>query len=76
MGKLIFWLVIVFVVLFGLRLINTGKARRRARDDHKATTPAETMVRCGKCGVFLPLDDARPVAEGYVCSDPGCAQRR
>jgi hypothetical protein len=76
MGKVIFWLVVVFVVLFGLRLINTSKARRRARDDEKTGRPAETMVRCGKCGVFLPLGDARPVADGYVCSDPACGKRR
>ena len=76
MGKLIFWVVIVFVVMFGLRLINTSKAKRRARDDNKTGTPAETMVRCDNCGVFLPLGDARPVSDGYVCGDPGCAKRR
>jgi hypothetical protein len=76
MGKLIFWLFVVFGVLFGLRLINTGKAKRRASDANKTGIPAETMVRCGKCGVFLPLGDARPVADGYLCSDPECIKRR
>ena len=80
MGKVIFWIVVVFAVLFGLRLMNAGKAKRRAReagDTAKTTrTPGETMVRCETCGVFLPQGDARPVAGGYVCGEPGCVARR
>ena len=79
MGKIIFWIVVVFVVLFALRLFNTSKAKRRDREsrtDENAAGPAETMVRCDKCGVFLPMRDARPVAEGYVCRNPGCGERR
>ena len=80
MGKFIFWIVVVFVVLFGLRLLNAGKDKRRAREAgeaaQKADTPAEAMVRCGACGIFLPQSEARPVAGGYVCGDPGCAARR
>ena len=79
MGKVIFWIVVVFVVLFVLRLVNTGKAKRRERESADAGNvagPAETMVRCDKCGVFLPMGDARPVANGYVCGSPGCSGRR
>jgi uncharacterized protein len=80
MGKVIFWIVVVFVVLFALRLVNANKAKRRARgasdDEKKAAPPAETMVRCASCGVFLPQGDARPVAGGYVCGEPGCVARR
>jgi len=79
MGKLIFWIVVVFVALFALRLVNVGKAKRRARDadaGKRAAKPDESMVRCEKCGVFLPQGDARPVAGGYVCGDPACATRR
>ena len=80
MGKLIFWIVVVFIVLFALRLVNVSKAKRRggaAGDDtKKAGTPAETMVRCASCGVFLPQGDARPVAGGFVCGEPGCVGRR
>jgi hypothetical protein len=79
-GKIIFWIVVVFVVLFGLRLMNAAKGNRRARDTvsgaKKSGAPAETMVKCDNCGVFLPRGDARPVAGGYVCGDPGCAARR
>ena len=80
MGKFIFWIVVVFVVLLGLRLLNVANAKRRAgksgEGEKKAGTPGETMVRCANCGVFLPQGDARPVAGGYVCGDPGCAARR
>ena len=30
MSKIIFWLVVVFAILLGLRLLNTAKARKRA----------------------------------------------
>jgi len=80
MGKLIFWIVVVFVVLFALRLVNVNKAKRRDRaageDAKKPGAPAETMVRCATCGVFLPQGDARPVAGGFVCGEPGCVARR
>ena len=81
MGKIIFWIVVVFVVLFALRLVNVGKAKRRARDARRRARSAgkprpKPMVRCGNCGVFLPQGDARPVAGGYRLRRPGCAARR
>ena len=78
MGKIIFWIVVVFVVLFVLRLVNIAKSRRaeggreRAADERK---PAGAMVRCTQCGIFLPKADAVPSAQGFRCGDPDCAQR-
>jgi uncharacterized protein len=78
MGKVIFWIVLVFVVLFGLRLYNVAKARRRADPTARAAPPktpaAEPMVRCAHCGVFLPRAEALPAPDGFRCSDPKCAQ--
>lgn len=80
MGKVIFWIVVVFAVLFGLRLLNAGKAKRRARDADRAEetgrAKGEAMVRCTRCGVFVPQADALPAPGGYVCGDPGCRVRR
>ncbi|MBK9114298.1 MAG: hypothetical protein IPM22_01310 [Betaproteobacteria bacterium] len=77
MGKIVFWIVVVFVVLFALRLWNSAKARRReAGEAGTAPDPAapQAMVRCAQCGVFLPKADALPAPGGYRCSDPKCAQ--
>jgi hypothetical protein len=77
MGKIVFWLVVVFVVLFALRLLNGAKAR--ARDARKAKgpgAPPAAMVRCVECGVFLPQADARPVPTGFHCDTVNCAQHR
>jgi len=78
MGKVIFWIVLVFGVLFGLRLVNAAKARRRAdaaRRGAPAESPAaEPMVRCARCGVYLPRADAKPVAGGFHCGDAKCTQ--
>jgi len=77
-GKIIVWIVVVFVILFVLRLINAGKARRTA--DRRAQAAAEktaaaAMVRCAECGVFLPKADALPSPKGFRCGDAACARR-
>ena len=80
MGKVIFWIVLVFAVLFGLRLYNAAKARRRAdlaRQGEVPKTPAaEAMVRCARCGVYLPRADATQVKGGFQCGDAKCVQLR
>lgn len=75
MSKLIFWLVVVFGVLFLLRMINVAKARRRSRTTAKQGKPPELMVRCAGCGVYLPAPEARQTPAGYRCNDPKCAGR-
>ena len=78
MGKVIFWIVLIFAVLFGLRLYNAAKARRRANPAPKDAAPkspaAEAMVRCTRCGVYLPRADATAVSGGYQCDDAKCAK--
>jgi len=77
MAKIVLWIVVVFAALFGLRLFNAAKAKHRADLARRSgTPPAEPMVRCVRCGVFLPQADAKPATGGYRCGDAGCAQRR
>ncbi len=78
MGKVVFWIVVVFVVLLGLRIANVAGAKRRARESGTPppAPPADTMVRCANCGVYLPRADALPSGDGYLCGDPGCSPRR
>ena len=79
MGKVVFWIVVFFVILFALRLLNVAKAKRRQAkppEDRKAIPPAEPTVRCERCGVYLPKSEAMPVPTGYRCSDPACARGR
>ncbi len=82
MGKVIFWIVVVFVVLFALRLYSAAKAKARRTEaprkevDASSTSPDATMVRCVNCGVFLPKSEALPAPTGYRCGDPACAERR
>jgi len=78
MGKLIFWLVVVFAVLFALRLWNASKARRKngAGSSSKSKPPQTgVMVRCTRCGVFLPRADALPSPNGFTCGDPACVSK-
>ena len=78
MGKVILWIVVVFAVLVVLRLVNTAKARRKAQGGGTAGKPAtaEPMVRCVRCGVYLPRVDAKPSPQGPVCGDPKCLESR
>ena len=72
MAKIIAWLVVVFVVLLALRVINQRKARKSR--DHSATA-VEPMVRCVRCGVFLPRQEATKRDSGYACPEGQCAKR-
>ena len=79
MTKILIWIGVIFVLLFGLRLLNVAKAKRRsgtAGRDRASATPAETMVRCARCGVYLPRQDATPGPLGLTCGDPACTKPR
>ena len=78
MAKVVAWLVLIFVVLLALRIINVRKIRSKTRGATRAPageTIAQPMVRCARCGVFLPRSDAKAVTEGYACVDSECAKR-
>jgi len=72
MAKIIAWLVLIFIVLLALRLINQRKARRPHSQSSAAVAPT---VRCVRCGVFLPREDAIKGAGGYACPDGQCVKR-
>ena len=78
MGKVVFWLIVVFVVMLGLRLLNVANARRRRDEAAAKGRPAtgDHMVRCVRCGLYLPQAEATSSAAGYVCADGRCADRR
>ena len=77
MAKIIVWLVVIVVVMLALRIVNVRNARRRAQEQ-QARQPAaakggEPMVRCIRCGTYLPQIEARSVRGGYACSAGECA---
>jgi len=77
MGKVIMWVVIVFAVLFVLRLINVAKAARKPLDP-TPPPPGEgkaLMVKCVECGVYLPQAEARRGPRGPCCGDDACRER-
>lgn len=81
MGKLVFWLVVVFAGLFVLRLVNaakhgSGPGRPASRNGGRHAGKPAAMTRCVDCGVFLPSSDAVKGPRGPVCGDPQCARRR
>jgi len=65
-GKLLFWIVLIILVLFVARLAGRMAAARQAGapDAKKAKTgaggpkPLESMVRCAHCGIHLPRSEA------------------
>jgi hypothetical protein len=81
MGKLVFWLVVVFAGMFVLRLINvakhgSGRGAGSPRSGERNGGKPAAMIRCVDCGVFLPSADALKSSRGPVCGDAQCARRR
>ena len=76
MGKVIFWIVVIFAVLMCLRLYNASQQKKRARraETERSTAPKapEAMVRCSRCGVYLPRSEARLIDGALRCRDKEC----
>lgn len=76
MGKIIFWVVVFFVILFALRLVNSAKTSARRNDRSPPPAPdAGAMTRCVACGVYLPSAEAKAGPQGPLCGDPHCLER-
>ena len=75
MMKVVAWLVLIFVVLLALRMINVRKSRSRKSGAAAGPVESQAMVRCARCGVFLPRTDALEVDGGYACADSECAKK-
>jgi uncharacterized protein len=74
MGKFIFWIVIIFAALLVLRLINLRQQKKKTPKGSAAMgRPAEAMVRCAHCGVYLPRSEALLVDGTLRCHDKDCA---
>ena len=73
MSKIIAWLVVIFIVLLALRIVNMRNAR--ARRGSAPRNDVAPMVRCMRCGVFLPRQEAAEVAGGHACPEGQCARR-
>ncbi len=69
MAKIVFWLVVIFAVLFVLRIVNAAKAQQRRRSARPAV---ENMVRCVNCGTYVPRAEAKPGPRGLTCGDVKC----
>lgn len=77
MGKILFFLVVVFALLFAVRLYNArSNTPPRRRDDGTPPTHGnEPMVRCVNCGVYLPRSESLLIGGKLYCRDPACAPR-
>ena len=77
MAKIIAWLVLIFVVLLALRIVNQRNARARQKGaGEPASAGAQPMVRCTRCGVFLPRAEAKAISgDAFACADGQCAKR-
>ena len=75
MGKAIFWIIVIFGVLLCLRLYNVSqqkRAKKAAAADPAPAKPAEAMVRCTRCGIYLPRSEAQLIEGTVRCRDAGC----
>ncbi len=75
MAKIILWLVVIFAVLFVLRMINVAKSARAQRASRPEPETKAVMVKCVECGIYLPQAESRAGPRGPVCGDEGCRER-
>jgi uncharacterized protein len=73
MSRILFFLLIAFVIYIALK----GMARKeRVREDSKrraASAGGEDMVTCSRCGVNVPRGESKVEAGRLVCADnPRC----
>ena len=70
MGRIIFLLVIAFLIYLLFKGFLRAQARREEKPGEKAV---EDMVACARCGVNLPKSEARGEGELFYCRDnPRC----
>jgi len=77
--KLLLWAIVIAVALLALRLVNLAAARRRKAAGGGAaarSARADQMVRCVRCGVYVPSADAKPGPDGLTCGEPVCLKQR
>jgi hypothetical protein len=77
--KLLLWVIVIAVALLALRLVNVAAAKRRSGSGAGAApkgVPAGNMVRCVRCGVYVPTADAKPGPDGLTCGERACLERR
>ena len=70
MARIVAWLVLIFMALLALRVITGRKARAQRKSSVQEAV--EPMVRCARCGVFLPRSEAKETRSGFVCAAGGC----
>jgi len=62
-------LVAVIVLVIWLATANSrAAARAQAKADGKANRPPEDMVRCARCGMFLPKAESVQARGVHFCS--------
>ena len=77
--KLLLWVIVIVVALLALRLVNIAAAKRRNAPAAGATPRGardDKMVRCVRCGVYVPSADAKPGPDGLTCGEPVCLKQR
>ena len=72
MGRIVFLLIIVFLVYLVFRGFFRVQTRRKA-DAVARSEKGEDMVACARCGVNLPRSEAQAQGNVFVCRDnPRC----
>jgi uncharacterized protein len=72
LGRIIFLLIIVFVIYLLFKGFLRAQTRRN-EEDARAEKKVEDMVACARCGVNLPRSEAKAEGEQFYCRDnPKC----
>ncbi len=77
MGRILFWVILGFVVWLLWRGAFRAPAPRGSAGAPAQSPTGEDMIACARCGVHLPRSEAREEGGRLVCRDnPRCAAPR
>lgn len=65
MTKFLLVAIVIAVVIFLMR----GSRRNASRDRPPPSQSGGDMVRCARCGIHLPREEAVAATERFFCSD-------
>jgi uncharacterized protein len=71
LGKILLFLVVLFVALFALRLVSPRTRLKKSSNQQASTQdrlPVEPMVACATCGALVPKSEAVLAQGKEYCS--------
>jgi uncharacterized protein len=69
MGRIFFFLLLAVAAYVAWQWLRRGNLAGRSSDARPRVELPQQMVRCARCGLHLPQQDALPAGDQFFCSE-------